>query len=80
MAASGLSIKKMEVKKVKNVQLISNQACEPPKFRVIPKITYKVDPNGALSQILPNVLMISDIKDCYNFKIGQVVDYKLRET
>ena len=34
MVASGPSTK-MEVKKVKNVQLISNQTCEPPKFRAI---------------------------------------------
>ena len=55
MATNSSMAKKMEEKEVKNVQLISNQACEPPKFRAIPKIAYKADPNGALSQIPPNV-------------------------
>ena len=63
MVASSSKIKKMKGKEVKNIQLISNVACEPPKFRAIPKITYKADPNGALSQIPPKVLMINDVRD-----------------
>ena len=39
--AIGASSIKMEVKEVKNVQLISNQACDPLKFKTIPKIAYK---------------------------------------
>ena len=34
MAATASSMK-MEAKEVKNVQLISNQACDPPKFKAI---------------------------------------------
>ena len=79
MATSSSTINNMEGKEVKNVQLISNEACEPPKFRPIPKITYKVNPNGALSQFPSNVLMINDVRDCYTCKIGEVGDFELRE-
>ena len=79
MATSSSLIKKMEGKEVKNVQLISNKACEPPKFRATPKITYKVDPKGALSQIPPNVLMINDVRDCYTYKIRELGDFMIRE-
>ena len=78
MAASGSSTK-MEAKEVMNIQLISTRACEPPIFRAIPKITYKANPNGALSQITPNILMIHDVRDFYTSKIGEVGDYELRE-
>ena len=71
--------KKMEEKEVKNVQLISNQACKPPKFRAIPEIVYKGDPNGALSQIPPNVLMINDVRDSYTYKINEIGNFELRE-
>ena len=64
MATSSLMAKNIEEKEVKNVQLITNQECEPPKFKAIPKIVYKANPNGALSQIPPNVLMIDDVRDC----------------
>ena len=79
MSTSGSSIKKMEVREVKNVQFISNQACKPPKFRVFLEITYKENPNGALSQIPPNVLMINDVRDYYTCKNREVGDYELRE-
>ena len=69
----------MEGKEVKNIQLISNEACEPPKFRAIPEIAYKADPNGALSQIPANVLMINDVRDCYTYKIGEVGNFELKE-
>ena len=79
MAANSSLVKKMERKEVKNVQLINNEACEQPNFRAIPKISYKADPNSALSQIPPNVLMINDVRDCYTYKIGEVGDFELRE-
>ena len=73
MVASSLMVKKMEGKEVKNIQLISNEACKPLNFRAIPEITYKAYPNGALSQIPPKVLMINDVWDCYTYKISEVV-------
>ena len=38
-----------------------------------------MDPNRALSHILPNVLMINDVRDFYTCKIGEVGNYELRE-
>ena len=35
------SMMKKEVKEAKNVQLISNEACDPPKIKAIPEIMYK---------------------------------------
>ena len=69
----------MEAKEVTNIQLIRNEACEPPKFKAILEIAYKANPNGALSQIHLNILMINDVRDFYMCKIGKVVNYEIRE-
>ena len=53
MASISSMAKKTKEKEVKNVQLINNQACEPPKFRAILETEYKADPNDALSKIPP---------------------------
>ena len=39
------------------VQLVSNEVKQP-DFRAIPEVAYKDDPVGALSMILPKVVMI----------------------
>ena len=66
--------------KVKNVQLIKNDVCEPSKFRAIPEIAYKGDSTGALSSIPLNVLMINDVRNCYMCKIGDIGDLEIRES
>ena len=69
-----------EGKEVKNVQLVSNDACEPPKFCAIPKIAYKGDLSKALSSIPLKVLMIHDIRSLYICKFGEIGDYEIRES
>ena len=54
------------------IQLISNDVCEDPKFKVIPKITYIADPVVTLSLIPRNVLIINDVRNCYMCKIGEI--------
>ena len=51
-----------------------------PNFRAIPDIAYKQDPFGALSMILPQVLMIQDVRCCYTCKVGSIGDMDIRET
>ena len=55
------------------VQLISNEVKQP-YFKVIPKVAYKNDPAGALSMIPPKVIMIQDVRKCYNCKVGGIGD------
>lgn len=57
----------------------SNEACKAPKFKAIPKVTYKEDPIGFLLSIMPKVLMINNLRRCYICKIGEINDLKLRE-
>ena len=40
---------------------------------------YKKDPLGALSMIPPNVIMVQDVRKCYNYKIGGIGDMEIRE-
>ena len=60
------------------VQLVSNEVKQP-DFRAIPKVAYKDDPTGALSIIPPKVVMIQDIRKCYNCKVGSTGDLELKE-
>ena len=50
-----------------------------PDFRAILEVAYKDDPVGALSMIPPKVVMIQDIKKCYNYKLGSIGDLELKE-
>lgn len=50
------------------VQLVSNEVKQP-EFRPIPEVAYKNDPVGALSIIPPKVIMVQDVRKCYNCKI-----------
>lgn len=79
MVAISSTIMEKEGKWVKNVQLISNDTSDPPKFQEILEIAYKGDPNGALSSILSNILMMNDVRNCYMCKIEEVGDLELRE-
>ena len=50
-----------------------------PKFRAILEVAYKDDPICALSMIPPKVVMIQDVRKCYNCKVGSIGDLELRE-
>ena len=39
--------------------------------------TYKNDPSGALSMILPKVVMVQDIRKCYNCKVKGIGDIEI---
>ena len=72
------SSKNVEEKKVLNVQLINNEVTQP-IFKAIPNISYKQDPFGTLAMILTNVIMVQDVRRCYNCKIGSIGDLEIRE-
>ena len=40
---------------------------------------YNQDPSGALFMILPQVLMMQDISNCYTCKVRSIGDMKIRE-
>ena len=65
------SSKNVEGKEVLNVQLVSNEVKQP-IFKAIPNISYKQDPSGAFPMIPLNVIMVQDVRKCYNFKIGSI--------
>ena len=48
-------------------------------FKAIPKIAYKKYPLGVLSMILPKVVMVQDVRKCYNFKVGGIGDMEIRK-
>ena len=58
--------------------LISNEVKQL-EFKAIPEVAYKNDPVGALSMIPPKVVMIQDVRKCYNCKVGSVGDMELRD-
>ena len=60
------------------VQLVSNQVKQP-NFCPIAKVAYKNDPANALSIIPPKVVMVQDVRRCYNCKIGAIGDMEIRE-
>ena len=72
------SLKNVERKEVLNVQLVSNEVKQP-IVKAILDITYKQDPSGVLSMILPSVLMVQYVKKCYNYKIGSIGDMDIRQ-
>ena len=59
-----------------NVQLVSNEV-KKPKFKPIPEVAYKNDPTSALSTILDKVVMVQDVRKCYNYKIGAIGDLEI---
>lgn len=70
MASSSKNTKDKEGHKV---QLVSNEVKQP-EFRPILEVAYKNDPVNALSIILPKVVMVQDVRKCYNCKIGAIGD------
>ena len=60
------------------VQLVSNEVKQL-DFQAIPEVAYKDDPTSALLMIPPKVVMIQDVKKCYNCKVGSIGDLELQE-
>ena len=58
------------------VQLVSNEVKQP-KFKPILEVAHKNDPVGALSVIPDKVVMVQDVRKCYNYKIGAIGDLKI---
>lgn len=75
MASSSKSAKD---KVTYEVQLISNDVRQL-ELKAIPEVAYKDDPISALSMIPPKVVMVQDVRKCYNCKVGIVGDLELRE-
>ena len=73
-----LSSKNAEGKEVLNVQLVSNEIKQS-IFKTIPNVSYKQDPPSTLSMIVPNVIMVQDVRKCYNGKIGSTGELEIRE-
>lgn len=75
MASSSRNVKEKETFEV---QLDINKV-KKPNFKAIPEISYKKDPSRAISMILPKVVMVQDVRKCYNCKIGGIRDIKIRQ-
>ena len=73
MASSSKSVKEKETFEV---QLVSNEVKQP-DFKAILDIAYKQDPSSALSMILPKVIMVQDVRKCYNCKVGGIEDMEI---
>jgi hypothetical protein len=70
------SSRKTSEKETFEVQLVSNEVKQP-DFRPIPEVAYKNDPASALSTIPPKVVMVQDVRKCYNCKIGAIGDLEI---
>ena len=73
-----LSSKDPKEKRDYEVQLVSNEV-KKPDFCPIPEVAYKNDPVGALSIIPPKVVMVQDVRKCYNCKIGAIGDMEISQ-
>ena len=60
------------------VELVSNEGKQP-NFKAILEVAYKDDPAYALSMIPPKMVMIQDVRKCYNYKVGSIGDLELKE-
>ena len=58
------------------IQLVSNEVKQP-QFRPIPEFSYKNDLAGALFVILDKVVMVQDVRKCYNCKVGAIGDLEI---
>ena len=73
MASSSKSTK---VKESHEIQLVRNEVKQP-EFRPIPEVAYKNNPAGALSMISDKVMVVQDVRRCYNYKIGPIGDLEI---
>lgn len=63
-------------REIHEIQLVSNEVKQP-EFRPIPEVAYKNDPAGALSVIPDKVVMVQDVRRCYNCKVGAIGDLEI---
>ena len=63
-------------KEIHEIQLVNNEVKQP-EFRPIPEVAYKNDPAGALSVIPEKVVMVQDVRRCYNCKVGAIGDLEI---
>ena len=70
------SSKNTKGKESHEVQLVSNEVKQP-EFKPIPKVTYKNDPTSVLFVITSKVVMVQDVRKCYNYKIGAIGDLEI---
>lgn len=56
--------------------MVSNEVKQP-EFKPTPKVAYKNDPIDALSTILDKVVIVQDVRRCYNCKIGAIGDLEI---
>lgn len=72
------SSRRTSEKETFEVQLVSNEVKQP-DFHPIPEVAYKNDPTSALSVIPPKVVMVQDVRKCYNCKIGSIGDMEINQ-
>ena len=68
----------MKKKETFEVELVNDEVKQQ-DFKAIPKVAYKNDPTTALSMILPKVIMVQDVRKCYNGKVGAIRDIEIRQ-
>ena len=68
--------KSTKVKESHEIQLVSNEVKQL-EFRPILEVAYKNDPAGALSMIPDKVVMVQDVRRCYNCKIGPIGELEI---
>ena len=68
--------KSAQGKESHEIQLVNNEVKQP-EFKPIPKVAYKNDSIGALFVIPDKVVMVQDMRKCYNCKIGAIGDLEI---
>ena len=61
------------------IQLVSNEVKQP-KFKPILEVAYKNYPIGTLPAIPNKVVMVQDVRRCYNCKIGGIQHLEIFNT
>ena len=70
------SSKTTKGKEIHEVQLVSNEVKQH-KFKPIHEVAYRNDSSSALSIIPSKVVMVQDVRKCYNYKIGSIGDLEI---
>ena len=60
------------------VQFLSNEVKQL-DFRPILEVSYKNHPTSTLSIILPKVMMVQDVRKCYNCRVGEIGDMEMHQ-
>ena len=61
-----------------STKIIRNDQRPPPNFKNTVNINTPIDDVGELSSISPRVLIVQDIKSCYQCKIEEIGYFKIR--